>query len=599
MTQQKPEGAPRSFTFKSALAGIIRASSYVAEHRKEFIFLCSIALLSGLLDPIATFFFSRIIKGITNPYVMFGVISASLGFFIFWILTTFLSVSLERLSHLRISILDEKTRIKFYVTTNDRVLHLPLSFHKSTNTGALWDKINTAGNAIGDIFSNAVIKLAPQLLTISVMVIISFFVNWIFGIIFILGILAYVLSVSRSAIPNAFLQREVQATYRVARAHATDTLANVRAVKDFTAEENEYKKSAELFGQNGLSTYINYAKHISKTQYLQRMIIFTTRAVTLFLSLYFITKGVMTVADLVLFNVYVGSIFTPLAAISQQWWSIQKSLLSLEDAEEVLKVPTEVYVPETKNISMDFKGELIFDKVSFAYESGQTILDDVSFEVKAGEVVALVGESGVGKSTTMDLISAYHFATKGIVLMDGIDVKCIPLTKLRSQIAVVPQETVLFNDTIFKNLRYGNFHATDEEVFAAARKAHCFDFIQKFPDTWDTVVGERGLKLSVGQKQRISIARAILHNPKILILDEPTSALDAGTEKIITESLEELMKGRTTFIIAHRLATVRRANQILVFKDGRIIERGTHKELLKDEDGEYRRLHDLQIGMHE
>ena len=172
------------------------------------------------------------------------------------------------------------------------------------------------------------------------------------------------------------------------------------------------------------------------------------------------------------------------------------------------------------------------------------------------------------------------------------------LRKLRQQIAVVPQEVVLFNDTIKTNIKYGNFTATDEEIKKAAVKAHALDFIEKFPEKWEQVVGERGVKLSVGQKQRVAIARAILRSPRILVLDEPTSALDAGSEKIITDSLDELMKGRTTFIIAHRLSTVRKADKILVFKEGKVIESGTHDELLKLEGGEYRRLYELQIGLH-
>ena len=183
-------------------------------------------------------------------------------------------------------------------------------------------------------------------------------------------------------------------------------------------------------------------------------------------------------------------------------------------------------------------------------------------------------------------------------LIDGHDIKKVNLRRLRQQIAVVPQEVVLFNDTIKTNVKYGNFNSTDEEIRQASIKAHALDFIEKFPEKWDQKVDERGVKLSVGQKQRVAIARAMLRNPRILVLDEPTSALDAGSEKIITQSLDELMKGKTTFIIAHRLSTVRKADKILVFKEGKIIESGTHQELLLIEGGEYRRLYELQIGLH-
>lgn len=246
----------------------------------------------------------------------------------------------------------------------------------------------------------------------------------------------------------------------------------------------------------------------------------------------------------------------------------------------------------------NLNGEITFNHVSFCYSQNQIVLNDISFTTKAGDIIALVGESGVGKSSLIDLISAYHFPTKGSILIDGKQIQEVPLETLRHNIGVVTQELTLFNDTIKNNIKYGNFDKSDEEIFDAARKAHCFDFIEKFPEKWEQMVGERGLKLSVGQKQRIAIARAILKNPRILILDEPTSALDAGSEKIITGSLDELMKGKTTFVVAHRLSTVRRADKILVFKDGRIVESGTHAELAIIPGGEYRRLYELQIGLH-
>jgi ABC-type multidrug transport system fused ATPase/permease subunit len=212
-------------------------------------------------------------------------------------------------------------------------------------------------------------------------------------------------------------------------------------------------------------------------------------------------------------------------------------------------------------------------------------------------VIAFVGETGAGKSTSAELISGYYFANSGTVTIDGHDIRSISLRELRSQIAIVPQEVVLFNASVLDNVRYGRPDATDEEVYEAVRKAHADAFIDKFPKKYEQEVGERGIKLSVGQKQRIAIARAILRNPRILILDEPTSALDAETERYITNSLEELMQGRTTFIIAHRLSTVRQADKILVLKDGSIAEQGTHDELVAKEGGVYRHLYELNTGV--
>jgi len=236
--------------------------------------------------------------------------------------------------------------------------------------------------------------------------------------------------------------------------------------------------------------------------------------------------------------------------------------------------------------------------VSFSYGARQKkVLENISFEVRPGEVVALVGESGVGKSTLVDLVSHYYRPTGGHIYIDGHDVSRLDLYMLRSHIAVVPQEPLLFNDTVKNNIRYGNFSASDEEVEQAAKLAYAKDFIANFPQKYNQLVGERGIKLSVGQKQRIAIARAILRSPSILILDEPTSALDAKSEDFIQKSLEFLMEKRTTFIIAHRLSTVRKADMILVLEKGRIIEKGTHEDLLRIPKGVYRRLYEFQIGL--
>ena len=243
-------------------------------------------------------------------------------------------------------------------------------------------------------------------------------------------------------------------------------------------------------------------------------------------------------------------------------------------------------------------GRLSLKELTFSYNKKDIdVLKDISFVVNPGEKVALVGESGVGKSTLVDLISGYYFPHKGNIHIDDKNIKKLNLGDLREQIAVVPQEVVLFNDTIEKNIQYGSFDASKKELIDAAKEAHAHEFIQKFPKKYRQLVGERGIKLSVGQKQRVAIARAILRNPKILILDEPTSALDIQTEKQITESLEKLMEGRTTIIIAHRLSTVRKADRILVFDKGRLVEEGTHKSLIKKKSGLYKKLYKMHVGL--
>lgn len=298
------------------------------------------------------------------------------------------------------------------------------------------------------------------------------------------------------------------------------------------------------------------------------------------------------------FNGYAAMIFGPFAVLGRNWDLVQNGFAAIARAEKILGLPEETYVPKDALIISDIHGGVEYKNVSFRYEKNNTlVLKDISFSVSPGESVALVGESGVGKSTLIDLLSFYYEPTSGIVSIDGHDLKNIDLMNLRSAIAVVPQEIILFNDTVKNNIRYGRFGASDEAVERAARLAHADEFIGRFPKKYNQLVGERGIKLSVGQKQRLAIARAILRDPKILILDEPTSALDAKSERFITESLTELMKGRTTFIIAHRLSTVRRANRIIVLDKGKIVEIGTHEELIGKPGGVYKKLYDLQMGL--
>ena len=224
------------------------------------------------------------------------------------------------------------------------------------------------------------------------------------------------------------------------------------------------------------------------------------------------------------------------------------------------------------------------------------MLKNLNFTIEAGKKIAIVGKSGEGKSTLVDLISLYDRPTAGDIFIDGNNIQRLNLKQLRSQIGVVPQEVVLFNDTIKNNIRYGRFEATQKEVHEASLLAHANEFIEKFPKKYDQVVGERGIKLSVGQKQRVAIARAIVKNPRILILDEPTSALDARLETLLQESLKKLMEGRTTFVIAHRLSTVKSVDTILVLERGVIAESGSHEELMKKRGGIYHKLYELQFG---
>ncbi len=310
-----------------------------------------------------------------------------------------------------------------------------------------------------------------------------------------------------------------------------------------------------------------------------------------------VTKGDMF--EFLLYSVFVGASF---AGIAELYATIQKAIGATERLMDILEEPIE-------NISLDnadrfpgnykIKGDVTFDNVSFFYPSRKElqVINNLSFDVKHGQTIAIVGPSGAGKSTLVQLLLRFYDPVSGSVLIDGKDSKEYPLTRLRSQMALVPQEVLLFGGTIRENILYGKHDATDEEIIEAARKANADDFIMTFPDKYNTIVGERGISLSGGQRQRIAIARAVLRNPAILILDEATSSLDSESERLVQEALDKLMEGRTSFVIAHRLSTIRKADKILVLEKGKLKEVGSHDQLMLIPDGLYRSLSKLQFEM--
>ncbi|HTK33082.1 MAG TPA: ABC transporter ATP-binding protein [Candidatus Paceibacterota bacterium] len=572
---------------------------YTRQHRITIIILSVIGILSaignGLMPYISGRFFDSIIN--TGSVDIFGYsVPLYVGLLILWCIVQSITYVIDW----RISILSQYVSntiwLDYIAQGFAYLLNLPVSFHKKNKIGQVGNDINRAANSLESIISNVIIDLAPQILSIVIAFVIVFIVNKVLAAILVIGLLIYIVILLINVKPLAGLQKVYNKHLSRVWGDSYDAMVNSIAIKQATSEEYEGKKMAKDF-MEAVPMWMKQTIVWGNLSLYQRITILITQIVIFIISIGYIHAGTMTLGELLAFNGYAAMVFGPFIVIARNWQTIQNGIIQIQESEKVLSLPIEIYEPINAP-AIDIRGDIDFKNVSFQYDEGKPVLQDISFSIKAGEIIALVGESGVGKSTLIDLISAYHFANNGDVFIDGHDVKTLNLRKLRKAIAVVPQEVVLFNDTIETNIKYGNFEATHEEIKEASRKAHALDFIQKFPEQWKQLVGERGIKLSVGQKQRIAIARAILRNPKILVLDEPTSALDAGTEKIITESLDKLMTGKTTFIIAHRLSTVRKAHKILVFKEGKIIESGKHDELLKIDGGEYRRLYELQIGLH-
>jgi len=591
---------PAKITRQSLNTGFRVLWVYMSRYKRQILTLSVMGILSavgnGVIPYIAGRFFDAILSSATIMVISY-VLPVYLAVLILWSIIQLVTYLMDWQINIRSEYFSNAVWFDYLANGFSFILTLPVSFHKKHKIGEIGNKINMAPGSLETIVGRVVIDLAPQILSIVIAFAIAVYMKPILAIFLALGLVVYILVLVRKIRPLAGYQKDY---YDILSnffwGDAYDAIHNALAVKQATAEEHERLKLANN-AKKALPLWMRMTSVWGTLTLYQRLIILFTQILIFILSVYYIRAGTMTLGELIAFNAYAAMIFGPFVTIARNWQTIQNGLVNLQETEKILQMAPENYAPDGA-VPVDFTGAVEFRNASFWYEEGKHVLQNISFKVIAGDVIALVGESGVGKSTLIDLISGYNFPTSGEVLIDGHDVRYINLRELRRRIAVVPQEVVLFNDTIEANIKYGNFEALPEEVSEAARKAHALDFIEKFPDKWSQMVGERGIKLSVGQKQRIAIARAILRNPRILILDEPTSALDAGSEQIITRSLDELMQGKTTFIIAHRLSTVRKADKILVFKDGRIMESGTHTELLKIDGGEYRRLYELQIGLH-
>ncbi len=572
---------------------------YISQYRREIIVLSVMGIFSAIGNGIVPYVIGRFFDSIVSPSVV-TILSQTMPLYIFLLVLWAVVQLITYILDWKINLLSEKFSNTIWLDYLSKgfgfLLLLPMSFHKTNKIGEVSNKINVAANALETIAGRIVIDLSPQILSIFIAFCVTFYLQPILALVLLIGVVVYVFIFSTKIQDTASYQAEYWDVLNYVFGESYDVVGNTLAIKQAAAEDHEINRLSTKM-KSALPLWVRLTNVWGGLTLYQRMTILATQVIVFILSIVYIQQGTMTLGELIAFNAYASMVFGPFTIIARNWQTIQNGIVNIQDTEKILQISTEPY-DKPDAVSLDLHGDIEFKNVYFQYEEGKQVLEDISFSVKAGQLVALVGESGVGKTTMIDLVSAYNFANKGEVLIDGHDVRDVHLRRLRQQIAIVPQEVVLFNDTILTNIKYGSFDATDEEVKEAARKAHALDFIEKFPEKWNQIVGERGVKLSVGQKQRVAIARAILRNPKILILDEPTSALDAGSEKIITESLDQLMTGKTTFIIAHRLSTVRKADQILVFKEGKIIESGTHEELLKVDGGEYRRLYELQIGLH-
>ncbi|HEX3040680.1 MAG TPA: ABC transporter ATP-binding protein [Solirubrobacterales bacterium] len=473
----------------------------------------------------------------------------------------------------------------------DHVQRLSLTFHDQRQTGALMSQINNQAAAVGTIVM-VIPPVAEALMTLAGMLVITALIDWELAALslVVVPLLFWSFGVyGKRIVPR--LQRVQELEWR-SLSIVHEAMSMLRVIVTFGREDHEHRK----FREQG-KVAVDERVKLTVSQSLYTLGVQTASAAGLSLILgvgaWHVMQGKLSVGELIVVLTYMASVYRPLEQLSTTVGMIHEELVQFNASLSLLDMEPEVKEREDAVDLGRISGWVTAENVSFAYSSRKRTLEDISFRAAPGERVAVVGHTGAGKSTLMSLLIRFYDPVEGRIAFDGVDLRDASLASLRDQISVVLQDPLLFSGTIGENIRYGSLEASDEQIEAAARAANAHDFISRLPDGYDTILGERGAQISGGERQRICVARAFLRDAPILILDEPTSSIDSKTEDVILDSLEVLMEGRTSFMIAHRLSTVRHADQILVMEDGRIVERGTHEELV-DRGGVYTGLHRAQ-----
>jgi ATP-binding cassette, subfamily B, heavy metal transporter len=465
--------------------------------------------------------------------------------------------------------------------TFTHIHRLSLRYHITRKTGGLSRIIERGVKGVDFLLRFMLFSIGPLIVELTLVAIIFAVVfGWLYAAVVVITIALYVTFTLKVTEWRVKIRRQMNDQDTDANQKAIDSLLNYETVKYFNAETREadrYDRAMEGYEKAAVKTGLS----LSMLNAGQSLLITSGLVIVMVLAARGVQAGTLTVGDFVMVNAYMIQITMPLNFLGTVYREIRQALVDMGEMFGLLGQPAEVTDAADAGPLKVSGGEIVFDNVQFAYEPSREILKGVSFTVKPGQKLALVGHSGSGKSTIGRLLFRFYDVTGGAIRIDGQDLRAVQQSSLHAQIGVVPQDTVLFNDTIRYNIAYGRDHATEAEILAAAKAARIHDFILSLPDGYDTTVGERGLKLSGGEKQRVGIARTLLKNPPILILDEATSALDTQTEQSIQESLAEMGQGRSVIVIAHRLSTISDADQILVLEEGRVIEQGRHDALVE------------------
>ncbi|HBG27061.1 MAG: ABC transporter [Planctomycetes bacterium GWF2_41_51] len=480
-----------------------------------------------------------------------------------------------------------RTRLKLHYNllniTIEKIHRLPHDIHIKEGVGAIMTKLDRSIQGLIGAVSEISFSILPAIVYLITSLIVMVNLNWQLTLLVLVFAPMPVLIATLAAPRQRFRERTLLSKWTKIYSRFNEVLSGIITVRSFAMEDIEKKRflRSVRFANRIVVSGVKFDSTVSAAQ---NIAVFAARICGIGLGGFLVIKGQITVGTLVAFISYMGYMFTPIQGLAAIYKTMQIAVVSIEQIYNILQTPDYIIDhPNSSNLA-EIKGHIVFDKISFGYKNNANqILENIDFEAKPGEVIAIVGPSGAGKTTMMSLLQRFYDPVAGSIRLDNVDIRKIKHKYLRRNIGVVLQDALLFNESIRDNIAYGNPAASKHEIEAAAKAANIHNLIMNLEQRYDTIVGEKGGRFSAGERQRIAIARALLKNPPILILDEATSALDSETEMLVQEAVEKLIKGRTTFIIAHRLTTVINADRILVLNKGKIIEQGTHAALMRQQ----------------
>lgn len=554
---------------------IVRLLSYLKDFKFKVvivILLMIFVMVCGLLNP-------KLLQVSIDKYVGTKNLKGILYMGIILLVLNFFSMIASKI---RIRMMSSVTNSILVNIRHELYFHiqkLSFTFFDSRPVGKILARIMGDVNSLQELFTNSITNFIPDILNLVFVTIVMFYMNYKLALLSVL-IIPF-LTISMFSI-ETFSRRRWQ-KYRKKRsnfnAYTHESFSGVRVIQSFAVEGEKNN----TFGEMVTDMMGSFVDAVRLNDLFWPLVEFSSGVGTVLLYWYsskMINYGTITVGTLIAFTWYISMFWRPIIDLSDFYNSMVINFAAAERIFEILDIDPDIVNNENPIAMPKIKGHVEFKNVSFSYDESVKVLDDISFKINPGERIALVGPTGAGKTTIINLISRFYEPQQGDVLIDGINVKDADIESLRSQMGIMLQDTFLFSGTIKENIRYGKLDATDEEVIAAAKAVNAHGFITKLQKGYDTEVNERGSRLSVGQRQLISFARAMLANPRILILDEATSNIDTVTERLVQNGIEKLLSGRTSFVIAHRLSTIRDCDRIMVIDNGRIIESGSHDELI-------------------